>query len=304
MKNVKEKSFIVYKHTNKINGKMYVGITSQNPKHRWNYGISYKNNLHFNNSIKKYGWDNFEHKILFANLTTKEAKEIEIELIDYHKLNDDKFGYNVSKGGDLNHLGHKHSALAKKRMSENHADFKGANSTSSMKIICIETKQIFNSIGEAGRILGCDHRGVHNVLKGKSKSCLGLHFDYLKNYDPNKEYDLSVGYTEKSRKKISDANKGRTPWNKNKKLSQETKDKISRANKGRKVSDEEKLNRSQACMNNKNSKKVICIETQQIFPSISEAARVLNLSIGNIAAICRKERAQTHGLHFEYYKEI
>ena len=44
-----QKSFFVYKHTNKINGKVYVGITSRKDvKIRWGTnGIGYKNNYHF-----------------------------------------------------------------------------------------------------------------------------------------------------------------------------------------------------------------------------------------------------------------
>lgn len=32
----------VYKHTNLVNGKVYIGITSGNPQHRWNGGRGYK----------------------------------------------------------------------------------------------------------------------------------------------------------------------------------------------------------------------------------------------------------------------
>ena len=69
-------NYIIYAHINKINNKVYVGQTCQNPEKRWDYGSGYKkHNLHFYNAIKKYGWDNFEHEILFENLTQKEAKQ-------------------------------------------------------------------------------------------------------------------------------------------------------------------------------------------------------------------------------------
>ena len=41
---MREKSYIVYLHINKINGKIYVGITkyADNPNRRWMNGNGYK----------------------------------------------------------------------------------------------------------------------------------------------------------------------------------------------------------------------------------------------------------------------
>lgn len=62
-----EDRYIIYLHVNKINNKVYVGITKHsNPELRWRCG--YKNNSYFNHSIKKYGWDKFDHIVLFRNL--------------------------------------------------------------------------------------------------------------------------------------------------------------------------------------------------------------------------------------------
>ena len=56
-----EKTFCVYVHTNKINGKRYVGVTSQEPEKRWNEGKGYTpRQPHMYNAIQKWGWDNFE----------------------------------------------------------------------------------------------------------------------------------------------------------------------------------------------------------------------------------------------------
>jgi hypothetical protein len=52
-------TYSVYKHTNKYNNKIYIGITKQNPIKRWANGKGYKINSHFRNAIEKYGWDNF-----------------------------------------------------------------------------------------------------------------------------------------------------------------------------------------------------------------------------------------------------
>lgn len=44
-------AYTVYKHTNKINGKVYIGITSQNVKRRWQNGAGYYG-TYFYNAIK------------------------------------------------------------------------------------------------------------------------------------------------------------------------------------------------------------------------------------------------------------
>lgn len=52
----------------------------------------------FANAIKKYGWDNIEHKVLFTGLTLLEANMIEEDLIwYYHKIGK---SYNIRRGGD------------------------------------------------------------------------------------------------------------------------------------------------------------------------------------------------------------
>lgn len=75
-----EDRYIIYLHVNKINNKVYVGITKHsNPELRWRCG--YKNNPYFNYSIKKYGWDGFEHIVLFRNLPKETACKLEVKLI-------------------------------------------------------------------------------------------------------------------------------------------------------------------------------------------------------------------------------
>lgn len=97
----KDRKFIVYKHTNKFNDKIYIGITCRSASKRWGkYGQCYRKNAHFYAAIQKYGWDNFEHEILFTNLSLEEASLKEKELIEFYKSYIPKFGYNGTKGGE------------------------------------------------------------------------------------------------------------------------------------------------------------------------------------------------------------
>ena len=46
--------YTVYMHKNKINGKIYIGITSRKPEARWGTnGINYKTSPHFYAAIQK-----------------------------------------------------------------------------------------------------------------------------------------------------------------------------------------------------------------------------------------------------------
>lgn len=110
MKMIKKmkKNYYVYKHTFP-NGKVYIGITSLKPEHRWNNGKGYLKKTKDDKydqpliayAINKYGWDNIEHEILFKGLSKKAAELKEIELISQYKSDNREFGYNLEKGGNI-----------------------------------------------------------------------------------------------------------------------------------------------------------------------------------------------------------
>lgn len=100
-----DKSWSVYIHTNKSNGKVYVGI-SANISRRWRGdGSEYlAKKSPFASAIKKYGWNGFSHDIIASNLTLSEANRMEQRLISEFKSNINRFGhrygYNQTDGGD------------------------------------------------------------------------------------------------------------------------------------------------------------------------------------------------------------
>ena len=94
-------NYKIYAHINKMNGKVYIGQTCmKNPNYRWRSGKGYSETSHFGKAIKKYGWDNFEHIIIFDHLSLEIANIIEEELIKKFKTQDPLFGYNVMFGGN------------------------------------------------------------------------------------------------------------------------------------------------------------------------------------------------------------
>ena len=115
-----ERRWCVYIHTCKHNNKVYVGITSQTLERRWQNGYGYINNKYFWRAIQKYGWhQGFNHIVFSENLTQEEAEHEEILLIALYDSTNPKYGYNISSGGGLSHLGIKHSDDTKKKISIN-----------------------------------------------------------------------------------------------------------------------------------------------------------------------------------------
>lgn len=108
--------YTVYRHVTP-NGKMYVGITSQDVKQRWRRGNGYYNNKHFYSAINKYGWDNIRHEVLLSGLSKNDANLAEMIFIHYWKLTDSNYGYNIENGGDAID---KHSDETKRKISESH----------------------------------------------------------------------------------------------------------------------------------------------------------------------------------------
>ena len=97
---MEEKTWTLYCHTNKVNGKMYFGITcSNNPKRRWRGGSGYKACPYFSAAIEKYGWDGFKHEVIETGLTKDEASEAERLAISFFDTDKKEKGYNVQPGG-------------------------------------------------------------------------------------------------------------------------------------------------------------------------------------------------------------
>lgn len=121
------KKYIVYRHSSKTTGKVYIGITCQNPIKRWGAGNNYKGCLHFYSAILKYGWDDFEHTILHEHLSKSKAIEIEKSLIAYYKALSKS--YNITDGGDGVIKSTKVSNDTRNKMSKAHKGFRHSEDT-------------------------------------------------------------------------------------------------------------------------------------------------------------------------------
>lgn len=94
---------IVYKITNIINNKCYIGITKKTFRQRYNYTDKWwstTTNDHLKNSVKKYGSENFIVEIL-EKCDNRLLEQREIHYIE--KFDSFKNGYNKTTGGSYNY---------------------------------------------------------------------------------------------------------------------------------------------------------------------------------------------------------
>lgn len=261
-----DNKWCVYKHTSP-SGKVYIGITSQGIKKRWgNNGRCYRTQNVFYNAIKKYGWNNFKHEILFSNLSKEEACKKEIQLIKKYKSNCSKyynptFGYNQTDGGEGGN-GYKCSDAQKKAMSErmigSRNPFYGKHHTDEFKQAMSESRK--------GTMIGKDNPNYGNK------------------WNKNQKYKASQ---ERIGTIIQDS----------------TIKKLSNTMSGNGNPMYGKHHNNYSIIQNKNNQpnltKVKCVELNMIFESITSCARYFDTSPGSISSACRHKHL-SKGYHFEF----
>ena len=230
-------NYVVYKHTNKQNGLVYIGITAQKPfTLRWGpAGGGYRDQKIFYNAIKKYGWDNFDHEILEEGLSEEEAQEKEKYYISQFDSTNKLNGYNISKGGDITSVDNgkavnlydsKGKYLKTYKSASELAREEGLN-VNCISHCCLGTQNIMKKLYTA------------RYLSEEFPANKDIDFDYDKIYQAylsslTKRPHFTFKHTDEARRKMSEARKGKTPVNKGKKMSDEARRKMSEARKGRK----------------------------------------------------------------------
>lgn len=285
--------YTVYKHT-APNGKVYIGITGQKPEYRWSNGNHYKQNKHFYRAIVKYGWENFKHEIVKDGLEKEEACDLEIELIAKYDATNPHKGYNNSTGGEAGATGRHISEETRRKISESNkgkpSPKKGTHLSAETRLKISKANKGRHISEETKRKLVESHKG-HKLSaetrmklsisrKGKKPSaeCIRKSIEAHK----GKHVDMET------RMKISKKLKGRP-------LSAETRKKMSEARKGRKISE-----RMICAMTDATSKKVLCVETGEVYKSISEAGRQSGIPFKAISKVLRGKSKTSGGYHWKY----
>lgn len=110
----------VYKITNKVTGKVYVGITNQGAgaryRHHW-YEARIGEPAPIHRSMAKYGEENFTLEIIETVDTYDELKEREKYWIKFYDSMNREKGYNLTEGGDGT-FGRLHSEETKEKIRQ------------------------------------------------------------------------------------------------------------------------------------------------------------------------------------------
>lgn len=109
---------VIYKATNIINGKSYIGVANDFEKRKRQHKNSAKreDGYYFHRAISKHGWDSFEWFIIKFSDDMEELLIEEQHLIEEQGTHYLRNGYNLTLGGE-GHLGHKHSEETRRKLS-------------------------------------------------------------------------------------------------------------------------------------------------------------------------------------------
>ena len=290
-------NWAVYEHISP-SGKVYVGITS-NINNRWaNKGYYYQlKDTVFARAIRKYGWDNFTHNILYTGLTLEEAAAKEIELISIQKkLNN---SYNIADGGQ-GYKG-KHS----KEHIEKIVNSRISNNNTKILVIDKNFNYIeFKSKAEVDRYLNVSKGVTGHILKQPiGYTCKGY---YLVELPKEDEVDInlikeSIYCALRSRNHIHPIKEVRTtPY----KHSTETRAKMSRAAKGRDMTKARLARIRNANYTNTFRRKIIQYDLNDNvineFSSITEATNFLNKTSRSIQNCLAGRTKTAFGYKWKY----
>lgn len=176
---------IIYKTTNKINGKIYVGKDLHNNQDYLGSGKKLKH------AIKKYGKENFSKEILEENfITEKEWNEAEKKWIKKLNSRDRKIGYNIAEGGTGGKT-LKHPWNYKKKGRK----------------ISKEEKEHLSKIMKEKYANG----KIKNGMKGKTPWNKGMPLSEKQKKNLS-EINKGRKLTEEQKKKMSKAHKGKKPY--------------------------------------------------------------------------------------------
>ena len=173
---------LVYRVTNKVENKSYIGITGLSLKERWERHLScsknVKNTNPFYGSIRKYGQESWslERMERFWKGRKKykmtQGHRKAIVNVSLGKVRIEDFKRNVSE------------KLKNRKLSKEHKKKGQANRKA---VVCVETRLVYDNIEAAAQNLKVSVPSIRKVLGGKIKSIKGYSFGYAKKETINEQ---------------------------------------------------------------------------------------------------------------------
>ena len=279
---------IIYRATNLINNKVYIGQTTSTLDQRIKQHYAKRNDgSYFHNALKKYGVDGFSWEIIDQAENEEELIEKEIYWIAYYESFIDKSkGYNSTSGGETS-----------KSVSD---EVKLKISTKNKgKVISEETKEKLRQALTGRKVSEETRKKQSKALSGKNNPMYGKHHT---EEEKEKLRQASSGHklTQEAKDKISKVHKGKN-------VSKETREKLSLAKTGKSLppfSDEhiEKLREANTGSKNPQAKPVICLDTGYIYGCIQEASRETGIHYKKISRCCNGNIENADGFQFQFLK--
>lgn len=215
----------IYKTTNILNGKIYIGQHKANSFDTTYYGSG----KYLLNAIKYYGIKNFKCELVEWCETQSITNSRERYWINYHQSRNHKIGYNITEGGEGWKGGH-HSKQSKLKISKS----KTGVSPNREYII---TDEIKNKISNT---LKTYYKTHDNPKKGTTLT------------DETKEKLRQANLGKKASSETINKMRGRTPWNKGVSMTEEAKQHLREVNLGKTYSEETKQKHRNRWLGSKN----------------------------------------------------
>ena len=264
---------IIYKITNLLNGKVYVGQTIRTLEERWkDHCVPSNKCLALARAIEKYGRENFiieqvDSANSFEELNKKEGDWI----VQMNSLSPN--GYNLKTGGD------------QPRLCQESIDKSN------------QTKKSRNIRPWNEGLDKTDPRVAKYIRYGKDTHAYGK-IGYRKGKKASEETRKNISQaqtgrvlSEETKQKMSMAHKGKV-------FSQITRDRLSLAHLGKKFSEESIKKMSEA-----HKKPILCSNNGRSYDSATDAAIDLGLNRSSIYSVLSKKRKSVYGYVFNYIEK-
>ena len=168
---------IIYKITNKVNGKIYIGQTIKTLERRWYQHTKAKDNSAFHKAVRKYGAANFIVEQIDVACSKEELNAKEKYWIEYYGTMTSQNGYNMTEGGRSGAVDLKRSEETKQRIAKAITGDKHWHAT---KVRNVETGEVFDTVSEAARKYNTQKTNIIGCCKGRPhfNTCKGYHWEY------------------------------------------------------------------------------------------------------------------------------